>query len=130
MEMAFEPYKKVSFKSYLQYDNPEEMVNTLTISIPPGVPAQYILKWANGILFQFATFKPADSLIKEYIAGHLLWDHIDFAPMPQYTPEIQVPSKPMVAITVIDLSHHSLFVSVTEWIRENLLKTEVTTPEQ
>lgn len=127
LEVAFEPYRKMSFKSYMKYEKPEELVRTITASIPPGVPAQSTLKWANGVLLTFANFQPADSVIKEYVAGHLLWDHVDFAPMPQYAPEIAVPEKPMVRVIVVDVSRHSLFGPVTEWIRDNLLEKETAT---
>jgi hypothetical protein len=121
LEVSFEPYEKVSFKSCQQYESPEEMIKRLVATVPAGVPAQSSLRWANGVLFSFANFQASDSLVKEFIAGHLLWDHVDFAPMAKYVPEIPVKDKPMVQINVVDVSTHSLFEPFTRWIRDNLL---------
>lgn len=122
MEIAFEPYRKLSFRSYLQFDSPEALVRAITLNIAPGIPAHASLRWANGVVFSVANFQPADSVVKEYVAGHLLWDHIDFASMPQYQSEIRIPEKPLVTVNVLSLTGHTIFDPLTEWIRDNLLR--------
>jgi len=122
MEIGFDPYKKLSFKSYIQYDTPEVFVKILTVAVPQGVPAQTTLHWSNGVLFRFANFQPTDSIVKEYVAGHLLWDHLEFAPMPQYAKQIKLPDNPLVTINVLNVSNHTLFGPLGKWICENLMK--------
>jgi hypothetical protein len=124
MEIAFEPYKKVSFRSYLRYETAEELARAVSLSAPVGLPAQYTLRWSNGVLFHIVGFQPTDSVVKEYIAGHVVWDHIDFALMPRYVKEIRLPEKPLVVFSVLDLSEHPVFGPLGEWIRENLVKSE------
>jgi hypothetical protein len=65
---------------------------------------------------------PTDVISRELINGHIIWDHVDFAPMSTYKREIQGPSdRPLVTINVVDVSGHSVFDDVTKWIRDNLL---------
>jgi hypothetical protein len=122
MEIAFEPYRKLSFRSYLEYKSPEDLARNIALTVPPDVPARTNLRWSNGVLFSIAPFQPSDSLAKEYLAGHVLYDHIDFAVMQKYQKEIKLPEKPLVVINVQDLSEHPLFGHLGEWIKKNLAK--------
>jgi hypothetical protein len=122
MEIAHEPYKKISFRSYLEYDTPEKLAGTIAMNAPANVPAHITLRWANGVVFSVIGFQPNDSMTKENIAGHLMWDHIDFAIMPEYRSEIRLPDKPLVTFGVLDLSGHPLFELLCEWIKEHLAK--------
>ena len=128
MEISVEPYKKLSFRTYLEYSSPEDLARTLVMSIPPGVPASTTLRWSNGVLLAIASFQPTDSITKENIAGHMLYDHIDFALMPNYQKEIKVPEKEMVVLNVLDLSEHPLFGYLGQWIKQNLSKKRVSQP--
>ncbi len=121
MEVAFEPYKKVSFQSYLRYKNSQEFADVIASFYPPGVPSQSRLYWANGVLFRFFSHPPSDALVQETINGHLIWDHIEFAPMPEYESVLRVTSKPLVTLTVLDVSNHAVFSPVTRWIHNNLI---------
>ena len=122
MEVAFEPYRKLSFRSYMEYESPEALANVVAMPVPPGVPAPITLHWANGIVFRGAAYQPTDSIVKEYVSGHLLWDHVDFAPMPQYVKEIKAPDKPLVTVNILDVSKHTVFGPVAQWIRANLIE--------
>ena len=130
MEISFEPYNKISFKSYLEHDSPEDLARIVALTVPVGVPAHSTFRWANGVLFSVAAFQATDSITKEYLAGHLLWDHIDFALMPTYEKEIKLPDKPLVTLNVLNLSEHPLFGAVGKWIKENLAKKKVTQPKR
>ena len=121
MEIAFEPYKKLSFKSYIQYTKVEEFIRNISIGSPAGFPAIMNLFWANGIIFRFFSLPPSDSLTKEILNGHLVWDHIEYAPMPTYQKEIQGhPERPLVTIIVLDMSNHVVLDPLTKWIKDNL----------
>jgi hypothetical protein len=130
MEISFEPYKKLSFRSYLEYDSPEDLARNIALSIPSGVPVQATLRWSNGVLFAIAAFQQSESVSKEYLAGHVLYDHIDFALMSKYQKTIKLPEKPMVAVNITNLSEHPLFGNLGEWIKGNLAKKKIPHPRR
>jgi hypothetical protein len=124
MEIEFDPYKKLSFKSYIPYESHEALIEAMCMGAPAGIPGRATLFWANGVLFRFFTFPPSEAAGKEYVSGNLVWDHIEFAPMATYIKEIQGPKdRPMFTIYVLDVSKHTTFGPLTKWIRDNLLKT-------
>jgi hypothetical protein len=120
MEVAFEPYKKLTFQSYLKYETAEVFANVIALSHPPGVPGITRMFWANGILFRFFNHPPSEEKAKEFHNGHVAWDHIEFAPMAEYQSVLQVKERPLVTINVLEVSNHTLFGPVTKWIRDNL----------
>jgi hypothetical protein len=122
MEIAFEPYRKVSFRSYLQFEKPEDLVRMASLGAPAGMPSQLTLRWAKGVLFSVYNLPPSDSIMKEYIAGNLILDHIDFAIMPEYTKELKIPEKPLLSVNIIDLSEHTLFGPLAEWVKHNIAR--------
>jgi hypothetical protein len=121
MEFAFEPYQKVIVRSHIQYANPEEFVSTIFLTTPEGIQSRTALNWAHGILFRFFPFAPTDSMSKEYIEGRLLWDHVEFAPMPAYRGEIAVPGKPLIVVSVVDVTRHALLGPFAEWASRTLM---------
>ncbi len=124
MEFVFEPYQKITIRSYLEYGSPEDFVTALTISTPEGVPAQGGLNWANGILFRFYPLAPSESISREYVGGHLLWDHVEFALMPKYVKEVKVPSRPLITFGILDVSNHVLLGPFAEWVARTLAKRD------
>jgi hypothetical protein len=122
MQIAFEPYQKVTFQSYLKYDSAQEFANVIGLSSPPGVPAQGKLYWANGVLFRFYNHNPSEALSKEWLSGHVIFDHIEFAPMPTFTNEIKIANRPLITIFVINVTKHVVFDPLTAYIKENFLK--------
>jgi hypothetical protein len=122
MEVAFEPYKRITFQSHLCYETAEEFVNAIALVNPPGIPFMARLFWANGVLFRFFNHFPSEALSKETLAGHLIFDHIEFAPMPTFRRELKVPERPLGIIDVLDVSKHVVFDPLTAWISQNLIK--------
>lgn len=122
MEFAFEPYKKLSFHSYLPYEKYEDFLKVIAMANPQEIPVQAKLFWANGVLFRFFNHPPSESLAKEMISGHMIWDHIEFAPMEEYQNDLKVAERPLVRFYIINVSNHVLFGPLTSWIHENLIK--------
>jgi hypothetical protein len=122
MEVAFEPYKKVSFQSYFKYESSEAFAHVIALSNPPGIPVQRRLFWANGVLFRFFSHPPSEALSREIVNGHLIWDHVEFAPMPAYKNVLKVVERPLVMINVLNVSDHVIFGPVSKWIYDNLIK--------
>jgi hypothetical protein len=124
MEIEFDPYKKLLFRSHISYENHEALVEAICMGTPAGIPGRATLFWGNGVLFRFFAFPPSEAISKEYVSGNLIWDHIEFAPMPTYVKEIQGPrNRSMFTVYVLDVSRHTTFGPLTKWIRDNLLKT-------
>jgi len=122
MEVAFEPYTKVTFNSHIVYKSAEEFVDVIGLGSPPGIPTQGRLYWANGVLFRFFNHMPSEALAKEMLSGHVVFDHIECAPMPTFTNELKIASRPLVSVFVLDVSKHVVFDPLTAWIREKLFK--------
>lgn len=122
MEFSYEPYEKLSFNSYLQYETVEAFADVIALSNMPGVAVQTRLFWANGIVFRYISQRPSEALAKKLMERHLVWDHIEFAPMTEFIRQIRVEERPLVTITVLDVSNHGVFGQLTKWIKENLLR--------
>jgi hypothetical protein len=122
MEVEFEPYKRITFQSHLCYETAEEFVKVIALPNPQGIPFMARLFWANGILFRFFNHFPSEALSKEILAGHLIFDHIEFAPMPTFERELKAPERPLGIIDVLDVSKHAVFDPLTTWIAHNLIK--------
>ena len=122
MKVNFKPYEDITFKSHLIYEGPEEFVKIIGLSTPPGVPSRTRLFWANGVLFRHFSFAPSESVVQANIDGHLVWDHVEFAPMKEYKPELQGGTeRPLVTVFVLDVTNHVVFDPLTKWIKDNLL---------
>ena len=124
MEVTFEPYKKLSFNSHMIFENAQELANVIAFAYPNGVPFQVRLFWANGIVFRFFCHPPTEALAKEILEGHLVWDHIELASMPEYKNELKVPERPLGNITTLDVSRHAIFAPLTAWVRDNLIEQQ------
>jgi len=106
----------------MQYDSSDAFVSAIAMATPPGVQGRTTAFWANGVLFRYYNYQPSETLAKEHACGNLLWDHIDFAPMPKYQKEIQAQDRPLVTVYVLDVSKHTLFAPFSKWVRDNLLE--------
>lgn len=122
MEIAFEPYKKISFQSYLCYENPEALLSVIGNANAQDIQIQLKFLWANGIVFRFFNHNPSEALSKEILSGHMIFEHIEFAPMAEFKNRLKVPDKPLVNINVIDVQKHAVFGPLSAWIHENLVK--------
>lgn len=85
---------------------------------------KYRLFWANGVVFRFFSHQPSEALATEVLSGHLMWDHIEFAPMPTYVNELKVAERPLVTICLQDVTKHAILEQVAKWIGEKLIETK------
>jgi hypothetical protein len=121
MEVAYEPYSKISFQSYILYEDAEAFASAIALGTPPEIPFQVRLFWANGILFRFFAHPPSEALAQKQINGHIIWDHIELAPMPERRALIDIPERPLGKVSVLDVTSHAVFGPLTAWIRDNLI---------
>ena len=119
MNISLEPYKKITIRSYLKHESPQAFVDAITLPLVKGtVPKLGGLLWANGVVFRHFPYSPTDTLTREYLGGHLLIDHLEFAPMSEYEKEIRYEG---FVVTVADVSNHSTFKELAKWVAGNLL---------
>ena len=124
MHVVLEPYQKITIKSYLRHENPEAFVGAITHSLVRGAGGRVGgLLWANGVVFRHFNYAPSESINKEYLKGHLPIDYIEFAPMSEFRGEIHTGD---FIATVLDVSNHSTFAKLAEWITNNLLSSKKT----
>jgi hypothetical protein len=69
-----------------------------------------------------SAFQTTDSVSAQYLKGHLPLDHIEFASMPEYSPQIRSGDS---VIGVIDLTNRTIFGELTKWIKSNLVKERI-----
>ena len=119
MDIVFEPYEKITIRSYMKHENAQAFVAILTSMLQKGVgPKVGTLYWANGVLFRYTGFSPTDRVNNEYLNRHLPLDLLEFTSMPQFKKEIRSGE---FVITVLDVSNHDMHNKLTRWIAENLM---------
>ena len=76
------------------------------------------LLWADGVLLRHVPLSsPTEAIAAEQLAGNLVWDHVDFALMPKFVPELKSASRPSLTINVLDVSGNYLFAEVARWAK-------------
>jgi hypothetical protein len=118
MEISFDPYKKVTFQSHLRYTSAKAFIDVISLVNPPEMGFQAKLFWANGVLFRPFSHSPSEVLAKEIINGHLIFDHIEFAPMPIYKKESNYSRKTLGPNYIIDVKV-MWFLTYDIWIHNN-----------
>ena len=116
-EIIVEPYKKLIIRTYYRYSSYEEMAR----EVVKGVTFPYVvLRWNNGILFNFISYPATDFISRELAQGILYWDHLEFAEMKDFREVIPVEGSP-VKVYVRNFNGHPLFDQLSKFIKENLL---------
>lgn len=91
----------------------EALARTIATIIRVGQPL--VLKWAEGVTFSYSLLPPStDSLMKEFLEGHIYWTEVIFALMPEYKPTIKVGT---LDIPVIDVSPNPILREAAEWMK-------------
>jgi hypothetical protein len=119
-KVKYMPRKEVIIHEYTKYDSAEDFINTLTKGAPAGSVLS-VLKWVDGVLFSFRPLPPNEVTIKALILGTLYWDHVSFAPMPEYRDQIITQNG--VTVVINNVSGNSVFVAIGEFIKKEFLKT-------
>jgi len=119
MKVEYVPWKKLEIRTYMQFDSPEEFANFLAAPTPAGMAGSTSLVWADGVLLRHVPLNPpTEAIATEFLRGNVLWDHLDFATMPKYAPELRPASRPGLVINVIDMSRNALFADVAKWAKD------------
>jgi hypothetical protein len=118
-KVKYVPRKEVIIHEYTKYDSKDDFINTITNGIPPGsiLPP---LRWVDGILLSFRPLPMKESTIKSLIEGTLYWDHVSFAPMPEYKDQIITGNG--ITITINNVGGNAVFVAIADFIKKEFLK--------
>jgi len=113
VEIVCSPPKQLVILECTQYPSLEALSSTLATIIRAGQPV--VLKWAVGVTFSHSLLPPTtDSLMKEYLEGHVYWTDVIFAHMPEYKSTIKVGT---LDIPVIDVSPNPVLREAAEWLK-------------
>lgn len=127
MEIAYKPWENVEIKAYTAFDTLDTFVENATNQVPVNAAGVGILFWGNGVLFRFvplAAAQGSNTLAESLLKGRIIWESVEAVSMPTFQSEIRVPSKPMFALKVSNVSENTLFGPVTEWLRDHVLKVK------
>jgi len=114
------PRKEVIIHEYTKYNSSDDFINALTKGAPAGSIVN-VLKWVDGVLLSFRPLPMNEVIIKALIAGTLYWDHVSFAPMPEY--QDQIITQNGVTVVINNVSGNPVFVAIAEFIKKEFLKT-------
>jgi len=117
-EVRYEPRKEVIIHEYTPYDSAEDLINASATSIPPG--SFLTVRWVNGVLLSFSALPINEVTTKELIEGRLHWDHVSFAPMPEYRDQIIAGAG--VTFRIRDVSNNPVFAAIADFIKKEFLK--------
>ncbi|UCE16319.1 MAG: hypothetical protein JSV12_01510 [Candidatus Bathyarchaeota archaeon] len=96
-----------------QYPSLEALSKTIATIVRAGQPL--VLKWAEGVTFSYSLLPPTtDSLMKEFLEGHIYWTDVVFALMPKYKSTIKVGT---LDIPVIDVSPNPILREAAKWMK-------------
>jgi len=113
VEIVCSPPKQLVILECTQYPSIEALSKTMATIIRAGQPL--VLKWAEGVTFSYSLLPPTtDSLMKEFLEGHIYWTDVVFAPMPEYKSTIKVGT---LDIPVIDVSPNPILRKAAEWMK-------------
>jgi hypothetical protein len=122
VEVEYQPRNKVIIHEYARYESVEHLIKGAFSNIPPGANVGS-LKWVGGLVMTQTPYPMTDTIIKELIAGRLHWDHVSFAPMDEYSPNIHVPDI-RLTVTINDVSVNPVFRAIAKFIVANLMETK------
>ncbi len=124
METVYKPWEIVEIKSYTVFESVDDFVENSTNQIPVNATGVGILFWGNGVLFRFvplAAAQGSDRLAESLLRGKVIWESVELARMVEYMPELKVPTKPMFALRVNNVTNNTLFGPVTKWMSKQIL---------
>jgi len=117
--VRYEPRKEVIIHEYTKYNSPEDFISNFVKGLPTG-SVLTALKWVNGVLLSFNALPTNAVTTKELIEGRLHWDHVSFAPMPEY--QDQIITEKGVTVVIRNVGNNPIFLAIAEFIKEKFLQ--------
>jgi hypothetical protein len=121
IKVKYEPRKEVIIHEYTKYDSSEDFINTSVVGAPPGTVVT-AFRWVDGVLLTFNAMPANEITSKELIEGRLHWDHVSFAPMPEYREQIVTTNG--ITVVIRNVSNNPVFDIIAKFIKGEFLKQE------
>lgn len=125
MKVEYNPWKKLDIRACLAFKTTEEFANFVAAPAPPGMGGMTGALWANGVVFRHTPLNPATSgLGEEFLKGNVIWDTVEFAPMPKHVPELHPASRASFTINVVNVSGNLLFEEFSKWAKSQIKRSK------
>jgi hypothetical protein len=117
VEFEYQPWKKIIIHEIIEYkvDDFAVQFHGRDQKDAPNIP----IMWSNGVMFVITSFPQTPEVIKDQLKGVLHWPTLHMVRMPEYRQTIQMDRN--VKISVINVSNHKIFGSMSKWLKENYL---------
>jgi len=119
-QVKHQPRKQIIIHEMAIYDSAQQFIDIITVGLPPGTVSAP-LRWIDGVMLTFTALSTnTDFIARERTKGILHWDHVSFAPMKKFTP--QIISQNNIAVDIVDVSQNETFQSVSKFLLKKLKK--------
>ena len=126
--VRYVPRRQVVIHEYSSYDDVQSLVRNAFGGAPPGSNVG-TLKWVDGVVMLFTAMPlTSESVVKELLEGTLHWDHVSFAAMGEYQPNIHIPEE-RITCSVVNVSTSPIFRDIAKFIRKTLMRQKSQGPE-
>jgi len=116
VKVVYQPWEKIVIHEIVKYAL-DDLVKLQSLGVEPGGLADPLL-WAGGIVFSSTTMLDTKDVIKEKLEGVVHWSSVEWAPMPEFK-EVIIIKETNVKIPVINVSTHSIYKTVSKWLKEH-----------
>jgi len=118
VKITYEPYSELVIKEYTYYPKPEALAATLAHCIQMGQPA--VILWCEGVAFIPTALPPdTETVVKEYLAGRIIWSSVYFTFMPNYQQTIKAG---VIEVPLVDVTPNETLRQVALWLKEQVNK--------
>ncbi len=118
VKITYNPVKELVVTEVIKYDNVAEWEEMLLPVLRSG--QQVMLRWANGVLFNYNSYPVSETTMKDRLEGILYIDAVFYAFMPTYQPHktLEPPGGGTFTYGITDVSRTSNLVELVKWIKE------------
>ncbi len=114
VEIVYRPAKRIIILDYFQFSK-DALAQMFARLIHSGLPV--MAQWAEGVLFIHFPLNPeTNDLMDSYLKGEVVWNTVNFALMPKYSPFIKVAG---LEVPVINVSDHPILRKVAKWLKQH-----------
>ena len=113
VEFEYQPWKKIIVHEVVKYPV-EFFLSQHSLGIPSGGVGRP-LHWADGVIFDIATMRATDDVIKEQLEGKIHYNSIVYGLLEKHQSEFRVAGN--IRIPVIDVSNNKTLKEMAVWIK-------------
>ena len=115
VEFEYSPWKKVIVHEVTKFPL-DYFISGASYGVQPGGVGRP-LTWADGLIFAKGGLPDSDEIVKEKLQGDLHWNHLHYAIMEKFKPEIKVEGN--IRIPIINASDNVIFREMASWIKRS-----------